>query len=185
MTIRHYSFAGGEQGLWRVVAQKAVAGEPLPSVARLDVSHAGTPTAKYSWILKGIISNERYVEHNERALLVAKQEGLDRPQATCAALLPIRKSGAWWMLTQDERRAVFETRSRHIQIGLSYLPAIARRLYHCRDLSEHEPFDFLTWFEFAPTDEAAFDRLLTELRASEEWKYVERESEFRLIRDAA
>ncbi|MDZ4852461.1 MAG: hypothetical protein SGI77_24495 [Pirellulaceae bacterium] len=44
-------------------------------------------------------------------------------------------------MTQDERRAIFEERSHHISIGLKYLPAIARRLHHCRDFSEPEPFD--------------------------------------------
>ncbi len=55
---------------------------------------------------------------------------------------PIRKSEAWWSLPQDERRANFEERSRHIATGLKYLPAVARRLLHSRDLGE--PFDFLT-----------------------------------------
>jgi len=48
-------------------------------------------------------------------------------------------------LTQDERREIFEERSRHIATGLEYLPAVARRLHHSRDLGG--PFDFLTWFE--------------------------------------
>ena len=62
---------------------------------------------------------------------------------------------------------------------------IARRLHHCRDLAEPEPFDFLTWFEFAKQDTAAFDRLLVKLRASEEWNYIEREVEIRLTRTNA
>ena len=95
-----------------------------------------------------------------------------------ACLIPIRKSAAWWALAQDERRALFEERSRHIGIGLEYLPAVARRLYHCRDLGE--PFDFLTWFEFAPNDAGLFDELLRRLRQIEEWSYVEREVEVRL-----
>jgi len=45
-----------------------------------------------------------------------------------------------------------------------------------------EPFDFLTWFEFTPEHEAAFDALLARLRASEEWDYVEREVDVRLVR---
>ena len=160
-------------------------GEPLAPVTRLALSPTGIPESEVVWLLNGITSNERYVERDERALLVAKQEVLGRAEATHAALVPIRKSAAWWALTQDERRAIFETRSKHIQVGLRYASAIARRLYHCRDLSEHAPFDFLTWFEFAPKDEAAFDALLEELRSSEEWRYVERESEVRLVRDAA
>jgi hypothetical protein len=100
-------------------------------------------------------------------------------------LIPIRKSAACWALTQDERREVFEAQSAHIGIGLRYLPAIARRLHHCRDLGPDEPFDFLTWFDFAPQDETAFDRLLQALRSSPEWRYVEREVDIRLQRCAA
>ena len=81
-------------------------------------------------------------------------------------------------MPQDARRAVYEERSRHATIGLEYLPRIARRLHHCRDLGE--PFDFLTWFEFAPEHEAAFDELLARLRSTEEWGYVEREVDIRL-----
>lgn len=80
---------------------------------------------------------------------------------------------------------MLEEQSRHVAIGLHYLPAVARRLHHCRDLGENEPFDFLTWFEFAPANEAAFNRLVSELRASEEWKYVDREIDIRLVREPA
>jgi hypothetical protein len=123
------------------------------------------------------------VERTEKESLVARQEGLGRPASTRAALIPIRKNAAWWSLTQDERRAVFEARSRHIETGLRYLPAIARRLHHCRDLGPAEPFDFITWFEYAPADEPAFDDLLGALRASPEWEYVDRETDIRLRTD--
>ena len=101
------------------------------------------------WYLRGITSNERYVTRDEKGELVAKQQGLGRPEATCAALIPLRKSAEWWALTQDERRRIFEDQSTHIQTGMKYLPAVARRLHHCRDLGSNEPFDFVTWFEFA------------------------------------
>ena len=39
---------------------------------------------------------------------------LGRPEATCAALIPIKKSAAWWELTQEERRQIFEDKSHHI-----------------------------------------------------------------------
>jgi hypothetical protein len=103
---------------------------------------------------------------------------LGRPGATRAALIPIKKSAAWWGLAQDERRLIFEDHSHHITTGLKYLPAIARRLYHCHDLGE--PFDFLTWFEYAPADAEAFDELVGNLRKSEEWAFVEREIDIRL-----
>ncbi len=83
-------------------------------------------------------------------------------------------------MAQDERRAIFEDRSRHTALGLQYLPAVARQLYHCRDLGE--PFDFLTWFEYAPEHAAAFEELVAALRATAEWTYVEREVDIRLER---
>jgi len=135
-----------------------------------------------TWALRGITSNERYVERPEKEALLAVQEGLGRLASTCAALIPIRKSAAWWALTQDERRAVFEAQSKHIAIGLRVLPAVARRLHHCRDLGTPEPFDFITWFEYAPADAGAFDELVGELRASPEWSYVDREVDIRLVR---
>ena len=51
-----------------------------------------------------------------------------------AALIPIRKTAAWWNLTQEERRNIFETKSHHISEGVRYLPSVARQLYHCRDI---------------------------------------------------
>src|SRR5262245_37511196 len=110
-----------------------VAGEPLPAVRALEIV-AGDARALGPWCLRGVTSNERYVTGEEKAALAAKQEELGRPSSTLAALIPIRKSPAWWALPQDERRRIFEERSQHIQIGLRYLPAIARRLHHCRDL---------------------------------------------------
>jgi chlorite dismutase len=123
------------------------------------------------------------VTRAEHDALAARQPPLGRPEATRAALIPIRKTEAWWALSQDERRAVFEERSHHIAIGLEYLPSMARRLHHCRDLGE--PFDFLTWFEYAPSSAAAFEQLVARLRATEEWSFVEREIDLRLSRVAA
>ncbi len=178
-----YAFDGGAAGSWRVTRQTAVAGEALAPIERLDVvplsavNSAGQP----QWRLRGQISNIRYAHRDEVTRLRARQEGLGRPRATLAALIPIRKSPAWWDLAQDERRAIFEEQSHHTRIGLAYLPGIARQLYHARDLGE--PFDFMTWFEFAPEEEGAFDRLLDELRSTREWTYVDRETEIRLERD--
>jgi chlorite dismutase len=187
MNTRVFSFVGGEDGPWCIVKVKAILGEPLAHAERLNVlagaaSHA---VEAASWQLRGVTSNERYVTRVEHELLVAKQPGLDRPHATCAALIPIRKTAAWWALPQDERRRIFEESSKHVATGLRYLPAIARRLHHCRDLAEDQPFDFLTWFEYGPSDTAAFEELVAALRASEEWQYVEREVDIRVERDRA
>ena len=185
MNPRLYTFAGGDTGEWKVTGVKEIIGEGLQKVERLAILHGRHPATERAgqWALHGVTSNERYVTRPEKLQLVAGQEGLGRPQANCAALIPIRKSARWWELTQDERRAIFENQSHHTATGLKYLPAIARRLHHCRDLSTSEPFDFLTWFEFAERDAKRFDQLLADLRGTEEWKYVDREVEIRLIKD--
>ena len=177
------AFSAGEAGPWRVERVVTVAGEGLPGAPRLAVTEGPGEAPPATWTLHGVTSNARYTTRPEMSGLAAMQEGLARPAATRAALIPIRKSEAWWNLTQDERRAVLEEQSRHIAIGMEYLPAVARRLHHCRDLGE--PFDFLTWFEFAPEHEADFDAMLKRLRATPEWGFVEREVEVRLTRDGA
>lgn len=176
-------FLAGAEGAWRIERITAVIGPTLPDAERLDLrtgppDAARPPLGAPGWRLSGIVGHLRYTTRDERAILSDRQEGLGRPNSTRAALIPIRKSPAWWDLAQDERRAILEDRSRHIAIGLEYLPAVARRLHHSRDLGE--PFDFLTWFEFAPEAETAFDELLARLRASPEWDYVDREVDVRL-----
>ena len=147
----------------------------MPEVSRISVIAGGVTQLPRdaSWLLRGITSNERYVIRAEKEALAGKPEGFDRKTLNCAALIPIRKNAAWWALAQDERRHIFEAQSRHIEMGLKYAPAAARRLHHCRDLGPDEPFDFLTWFEYAPSDAAGFEELVRVLRTSPEWAYVD------------
>lgn len=170
-------FSGGPAGAWTVVCLTAVRGAPLAPVARVD--KGVRPVAGAVWALSGVTSNLRYTNSTEKRVLDATPSVLSRPVATRAALIPITKSAAWWLLAQDERRAIVEEQSRHIAIGSEYLAAVSRQLVHCRDQS-CAVFDFLTWFEFAPADESRFDELLVKLRASREWQFVEREVDIRL-----
>ncbi len=175
-------FAAGPTGGWRIDSVEPVIGDGLPTSARLAVVEGpdGALPPAALWALRGVTSNMRYTRRPEVDDLVARQQGLSRPQATRAALIPIRKTEAWWALAQDERRTIFEESSRHIGIGLEYLPAVARRLHHSRELGE--PFDFLTWFEYAPEDADAFEDLVRRLRQTEEWRFVDREVDIRLTR---
>jgi chlorite dismutase len=180
------TFRGGQSGAWRITALTAVSGEPLAPMVSLSVVHSAAIAlpllpSQTSWRLAGVASHPRYVERAEKAQLAELQAGLARPEASSAALIPIRKSSAWWELTQEERRQIFEDKSHHIAGSLRYLPMIARQLYHCRDLGE--PFDFLAWFEFAPENTALFEDLVGMLRATEEWRYVEREVDVRVVRE--
>ncbi len=124
MNKRLYAFAGGDTGNWRVTKSSAIIGEPLATVSRLDVvseAETGSRAANAGgWVLRGITSNERYVVREEKDQLLARQQELGRAEATCAALIPLRKNAAWWALTQDERRSIFEEQSHHTAIGLRY-----------------------------------------------------------------
>jgi chlorite dismutase len=181
------TIAGGTRGSWRVTRMSQVTGDGLAAIDRLNVIEraSGHPVAPSDdgaiWHLRGYTSNSRYTTAAETSELRAIQADLGRPQATLAALIPIRKSDEWWQLAQDERRTILGEQSRHISIGLEYLPGVARRLYHCREFGE--PFDFLTWFEYPPSESSAFERLVERLRATREWHYVDRELDIRLVRD--
>lgn len=184
---RLYTFLAGQTGKWVITVNKPYIGAAWPSAQRLDIINGDVsplPTGA-AWAIKGVTSNDRYVSHEEKTQLAAKQSALGRPEATHAAIIPIRKNAKWWALTPDDRRAIFEQQSRHNTIGMKYLPAIARRLHHCRDLSVQEPFDFITLFDYEKKDAEAFEELVAALRETEEWEYVDWEIDLRLVRDSA
>jgi chlorite dismutase len=181
MTDNFFNFIGGTSGEWKVTRMEAVIGNPLETVSHLNILPSSATTINNGlWTLKGFTSNVRYAEKHEKEKLNSIQADLGRPSAIYAALIPIRKSESWWTLAQDERRKIFENKSHHTEIGLKYLPAIARKLYHCRDIGEQ--FDFLTWFEYAQEDAELFENLVSTLRKTDEWSYVEREIDIRLIK---
>jgi hypothetical protein len=177
------SFVGGDAGSWIVTRIDRTTGPSLPRVRQVAVIEgAGAPLPPDPmWVLRGVVGHERFTTREEHKTLARRHGNLGRPTATNAALIPVSKSSAWWQLSQDERRAIFEETSHHIAIGMEYLPAVARRLHHGRDLGE--PFDFLTWFEFAANHEPAFEELIARLRATEEWSYVVREVDIRLRKE--
>jgi hypothetical protein len=181
---RAFSFIGGEEGAWAVASQRTLRGSPIASVARVDMVAGMVPDlpAKAAWRLRGIATNDRYTTTAEKAELMRLQVPIGRASSTRSALILLRKSAAWWALAQDERRAILEEQSHHIAIGMRYLPAISRRLLHCRDMATDEPFDFLGFLDYAPEDESAFDDMLGQLRVTREWSYMEREIDLRLIK---
>lgn len=181
MNSRLSYFTAGREGIWSIRDVREITGKGLSIEKRLNITTL-PPAGNEKWTLRGIRSNERYTTTEEKSQLIEKQEDLGRPDSKFAVLIPIKKTEEWWQLSQDRRREIFEEQSKHTSTGMRYLPAIARRLYHCRDLGTNEPFDFLTWFEFSPGEQDRFDTLLSELRASLEWTFVDREVEIRLQR---
>jgi len=182
-TAMFTTFRGGQSGAWRVTLNSAVKGEALAAVPALAITQNASIAlpilpSSTSWRLVGVTSHLHYVEKAEKEQLAEKQAPLGRNEATFAALIPIKKSAAWWELNQDERREILEAKSHHISGTLKYLPQVARQLYHCRDLGE--PFDFITWFEYAPEHATLFEELVAMLRTTEEWNFVEREIDVRL-----
>lgn len=171
-------FIGCASGPWRVRSISPIIGASIDFAPYLDIHNSGPPINEQIWTLKGVASHARYTTREEKNKLISVQASLGRPESSLAALIPIKKSDAWWELTQEERREIFESKSKHIANSMKYATSIARKLYHSRDLGES--FDFLTWFEFSPEQEGEFNELLKELRSSEEWKYVSREVDIRL-----
>jgi hypothetical protein len=115
--------------------------------------------------LRGVTSNLRYTTRDEKERLAAVEPAL-------GGLGPAARRSGRTPPDLRRRLAPYVYRS-----ALS--PPIARRLHHSRDLGE--PFDFITWFDYAPEYEHDFDALLAELHASEEWTYVAREVDIRLV----
>jgi hypothetical protein len=55
-------------------------------------------------------------------------------------------------------------------------------LLHCRDIGTEEPFDFLGFLDYAPSDEEAFEDMLGQLRATREWTFFDRKIDIRLMK---
>ena len=160
------AFVAGFEGLWLIEGMTAPAGEPLPPAARLSVVEgAAAETAEGRWVLRGVVAGQ-----GEDAR--ADQLPLGRSDARCAALHAVRMAPAWWERAEEDRRAL----SANIEHG----PAISRRIHRARD--RDEAFDVLTWFEFAPDLQSELNDVVARLRDSEEWSYVERDVELRMIR---
>ncbi|KOY88169.1 hypothetical protein AD998_11605 [bacterium 336/3] len=178
------TFYGGKHGIWQVISMESIIGKPLDIVEKISIEsiEGSTNANEHLWKLKGISSNMRYTNREEKNALDQTPSVLGKPEYKYATLIPIKKSEQWWLLTQDERRNIFEEQSKHIHFSLKYLTEISRKLYHSRDIGEE--YDFLTWFEFKPESKNLFDELVSYLRETEEWKYITRETDIRLERSS-
>lgn len=97
--------------------------------ARCDGACRSLPEPRRLDSVRGTTSNTRYTIRSEVKVLAST--GLDGRDATCAALIPIRKTPAWWSPPRASG-APFWRSNPAIEIGLGYSPAVARRLQPCR-----------------------------------------------------
>lgn len=103
-----YIFLGRKQGAWKVTQMSAYRGSGLEAVDYIEVLQGDLRQPNEAkWILQGLTSNLRYATSAEVAALKARQPVLNRPEARCAALVPIMKSAGRWSLAQDEKNGDF------------------------------------------------------------------------------
>jgi hypothetical protein len=100
-----YTFLGGKQGLWQVTRIDNLIGVGLETVERLDVINGEPDAINANWVLRGLTSNVRYATRVEVNALKQIQPTLNRPEALCAALIPIKKqrSGGICLRTSAEK----------------------------------------------------------------------------------
>jgi hypothetical protein len=94
-----FDFVGGDNGQWKVSKMSTVIGESIDKITHLKIIPSSLLAQNEGiWTMKGLKSNIRYAEKEEKEKLLAVQEGLGRELATFAALIAIRKNEAWWNL---------------------------------------------------------------------------------------
>lgn len=172
-----YNYVGGTSGNWEITDLNTYRGQALTPVTHIDIINGRmerTP-AGAAWVFSGYVQNTRYVTREELLPPGSRRSFNSRPPRTCAALIALRRSEEWWQLGDAARREIQQTQL----AGLRYLTAMVRRWRHRLDMSDQ--FDCVTWFEYEPQDSSAFEDLLADWRASEEWKYINRECDIRLI----
>lgn len=153
--------------------------EPGWTMARLESESRTAPDLPLVYL--GRSQSLQYTSPEQQAAL-AHAHGEFGAGAT-TVIIPIRKSEAWWGLSAEDRRAHFRVGAGHTHTGAPYVDRVYRKLYHSRSMGL--PYDFVTYFEFAPEDAGYFRDLLQELRdqnRNPEWRYVEWECEIWLTK---
>lgn len=172
-----YNYVGGSSGSWELTDLTTYRGPALTPVTHLDIINGrmDRPPLDAAWVFSSYVQNTRYVTREEPQSAGSRRSFNSPPPRTSAALIALRRSEEWWQLGDAARREIQRTQ----MVGLGYLTAMIRRWRHRLDMSER--FDCVTWFEYEPRDSGAFEDLLADWRASEEWKYVDRECDIRLV----
>lgn len=145
-----------------------VHGTDLVAVQNFLVDFKASRIGVYSEVtenLTGITKALNYITKDKSmdmnaALFAATYQG-DPPRY--AIVVPIKKSGEWWNLSDEQRLKEMEV---HTAPTLQYLVNVKRKLYHATGLSDA---DFITYFE--TNDLGAFNNLMLSLAKVPENKY--------------
>ena len=185
MNSPSFSFVAGDRGRWEVTSVAPVIGETLEWVPFLEIrnEYLMNVPVDFSWLLRGITSTRRYTNNVQQVNTMAAQPQLGRPEATCAALIPVRKSREWWDMTFEERKQIFESNSiRYPKIRTvrnicpaSHASSTIAVIWASRLISWHGS-------NTRPRT-PLLSRILSQLSGlQKEWKYVDREVDVRLVR---
>lgn len=177
--------SGATRNRYRVNSVEVILGPPPPLPRpgwELHRFEAATPMAAQAPIVfQGVTGTAQYTD--PKASYAAAN---GRPAVPAeigpvlAVLIPLRKTASWYSLTHEERKALIPA---HVDIGVPFIPAIHRRLFHSREHSKD--YDFLTYFEFPAADEPQFRQLCQALRnpkRNPEWAYIDRDCEIWLTK---
>ena len=155
----------------------------IESAAPVILDHKPADAAQII-VFRGVTQHLHYTgKEDKEKLTVESRMSVAAAPNTTAVIIPIRKSAAWWALTQDQRQAFFhktKTSAGHTNIGMPFAGKIFRKLYHSRYTGTPLPYDFVTYFEFPSELTADFQDLLKQLRdpkTNPEWESVEMEFE--------
>jgi len=145
----------------------------LPATVRARVLTGTVPPTQYTG---GAMHDFAYAHQR------AQEPGGSMP---VAFLLPLRKTAEWWAKDWMERHTYFlphyDSERRMVHEGhplaaAAGIPALMRRTYRCGQAPPtRDGYDFLTYFECAVADVAAFDAVCAALRDTQrnpEWRFV-------------
>ena len=115
--------------------------------------------------LTGVTKALNYISKDKSPTLNAglSSASFEGPSPRYAIVVPIKKSGEWWNMPDEQRLKEIET---HTAPTLQYLVNVKRKLYHSTGLSDA---DFITYFE--TNDLGAFNNLMLSLAKVPENKY--------------
>jgi hypothetical protein len=176
-----------DEGLASAAAIVHVASNDAATVAAVTTGiEALLPATVRSCVLTGAVQPTQYTGGAMHDFAYAHQRVQESGESMPVGfLLPLRKTAEWWAKDWMERHTYFlpcyDSERRMVHEGhplaaAAGIPALMRRTYRCGGAPPaREGYDFLTYFECAVADVAAFHAVcaaLRDVRRNPEWRFV-------------